>query len=271
MNWPYANIAPNKKSIMKPYIFIIIFSILTSAFLPARRCFSDEVLNPTEIIKQSDDLMRGESNSGTYTMLIRTPHWQRELKLFVHSLGRDKIFIRILSPAKEAGIGTLRVAHEMWNYLPNVEKTIKIPPSLMLQPWMGSDFANDDLVKESSIVHDYNHTIVQEINVNGDIVLVIELLPKPESAVIWGKIVRHVRQKDFVPLQEEYYDEKGKLIKILEYSDIGQVSYRIIPRVWIMTSRIKPGSSTTIKLLDVQYNIPMEDDTFTLTNLKKIQ
>ncbi|MEK6715754.1 MAG: outer membrane lipoprotein-sorting protein [Candidatus Omnitrophota bacterium] len=233
--------------------------------------FSQASLSPTEIVKLSDDLMRGDTNQGIYAMEVVTPNWQRELKLDVYSLGRDKTFIRILSPAKEAGIGTLRIKNEMWNYLPNVEKTIKIPPSMMAQSWMGSDFANDDLVKENSIVNDYSHKIITELKLNGQAVYMIELIPKPQAAVIWGKIIRWVRRVDCVPLKEEYYSEKGKLIKVLEYSDIGRVSDRVIPRVWKMSSLIKAGHYTVIKLIDVEYNKPIDGNVFTLENLRKIQ
>ncbi len=230
-----------------------------------------EALDATEIVRRSEDLMRGDSYSGKYSMEIITPRWKRELTLLVHSMGRDKMFIRILSPAKESGIGTLRLGDEMWNYLPNVEKTIKIPPSLMLRPWMGSDFANDDLVKESSIVNDYTHQIVDHEEDHGISVLKIEFTPKPDAPVIWGKLYHWIRENDFVPLKEEYYSEKGKAIKVMEYSDIGQVSDRVIPRTWVMRSLTKKGHSTTIKLLDVIYNQPIDDAVFSMTHLMRVQ
>lgn len=233
--------------------------------------FSADSFKASEMVKRSDELMRGDTNQGIYAMEVVTPNWQRKLKLDVYSLGRDNVFIRILAPPKEAGIGTLRIKNEMWNYLPNVEKTIKIPPSMMAQSWMGSDFANDDLVKESSIVNDYKHTIIAEEVSGGFPAYKIELIPKIGAAVIWGKIILWLRKGDCLPLKEEYYSEKGKLIKVLEYSDIGQVSERIIPRVWKMSSFIKPGQYTIIKLIDVEYNQPLSKDVFTLENLKKIQ
>lgn len=256
-------------SIMKLRIFTVIL-FLIFLILPTARFSYAEAPDASDLIKRSDDLMRGESNKGIYTMRISTPRWERELKLQVYSRGRDKMFIRILSPAKEAGIGTLRIKNEMWNYLPNVEKIIKIPPSMMLQPWMGSDFANEDLVKESSIVNDYTHTLIAEEILDGHVTSKIELIPNPGASVIWGRIYRWVRSSDAVPLKEEYYNEKGRLIKVLDYSDIGQVSDRVIPKVWAMTSRIKEGHSTIIKLMDVEYNAPLDEDLFTLTNLQKI-
>ncbi len=243
---------------------------LTISFLPLS-CFSAENSTARELIKRSDELMRGKSIAGIYSMEINTPRWKRKLSLQVYSLGREKIFIRILSPAKEAGIATLRIKNEMWNYLPSVERVIKIPPSMMLQPWMGSDFANDDLVKESSIVNDYTHKIISEQDIDGHPVCKIELIPKPNAAVIWGKIIYWVRKDDYIPLREEFYNEKMELIKLLEYSDIGKVSDRIIPRTWKMKSIIKPNHYTIVKLVNVKYNTPIDESIFTLANLKKLQ
>ncbi len=249
-----------------------LFAFFCLLFLfPSMIVRADPTPTPTEFIKYSDDLIRGDSNQGIYTMHIKTPTWERKLKMHVYSLGREKIFIRILSPDKEKGIGTLRIKNEMWNYLPRVEKTIKIPPSLMLQPWMGSDFSNDDLVKENSIVDDYTHSLLKVEEIDRKEFYVIELRPKEHSAIVWGKIVRWIRGYDYIPLKEEYYDEKGKLIKVLEYSDITPVSDRIIPRVWKMRPVHKPGYETTIELVDVTYNQPIDEQIFTLTNLKKIQ
>ncbi len=249
----------------------LLGAILFSLLCPLTVAGAQEEISAKEFIKRSDDLMRGETNQGIYSMRIKTPNWERTLSLQVYNSGRNKTFIRILSPAKEAGIGTLRIDNEMWNYLPNIEKTIKIPPSMMLQPWMGSDFANDDLVKESSIVEDYTHRIVSQRSFKDKTILKIQLTPKPGAPVIWGKIYRWIRQEDYLPLKEAYYDEKGKLIKTLYYLNEGPVSDRVIPRTWTMKSEVKEGHMTTIKLQDVEYNKPIPDDIYTLIHLKKIQ
>lgn len=244
-------------------IFAILWLLVATPL-----CFAQEI-TPKEIVQRSDDLMRGDSLAGIYLMQIKTPSWQRELKLSVYGVGREKMFIRILSPDKEKGIGTLRIKNEMWNYLPRVEKTLKIPPSLMLQPWMGSDFDNDDLVKESSIVNDYTHKILAEEKLDGYDAYKIELIPKPEAPVVWGKIIRWIRKTDFLPLREEYYNEKEKLIKSLKFSDPAFFTDRTIPRVWEMTSAVKPGNKTTIKVVDIIYNKPVDESIFTVNFLKR--
>ncbi len=228
-----------------------------------------EELTAKEIVKRSDDLMRGQTQKGRYTMTVITPNWRRRLEIQVHSKDRDKMLLKILSPAKEKGITTLRVGTEMWNYLPQVERTIKIPPSMMLQPWMGSDFANDDLVKESSIVEDYDHVISESRTVRGRPLVRIQLTPKPRAGVVWQRRVMVIDTETFVPVRDEFYGKDDALVKVLNYSDVRRVGDRSIPTRWEMVSRTKPGHRTVIEVSDdLVYNGPMDDNVFTLQNIK---
>jgi len=260
------NIYPN---MLKKILFTLFIASMLAIFPSclSSDCYSDP-LSAQELVKCSDDLMRGDTSRGTYKMTVLTPQWERTLELKAYSIGRDKTFIRIISPPKEAGITTLRIDNNMWNYLPKVERTIKVPPSMMLQPWMGSDFTNDDLVKESSIVYDYTHRIVAEEDIDGMPAYKIELTPKPEAAVTWGKLILWVRREDCVPLREEFYTEHGKLVKVLQYSKIKQMSDRVIPTIWKMTSVTREGHYTIIEILDVVYNKPIDENIFTMANLK---
>ena len=142
-----------------------------------------------EILDKVEKLLWGSTVQGEYEMTIATPRWQRTIGLRLWMDRPRRSFVRIVSPAKEAGIGSLRIGTEMWNYLPNVERIVKIPPSMMLQPWMGSDFTNDDLVKESSILEDYTHEVIGTVQLDSETVVQIEAVPKPDAAVVWGRIV----------------------------------------------------------------------------------
>lgn len=227
-------------------------------------------LTPKEIVKRSDDLMRGDTQKGPFRMTVVTPQWTRILEIYVHSKGRDRMLIKILSPAKEKGTTTLRIGSEMWNYLPSVERTIKIPPSMMLQPWMGSDFANDDLVKESSVVDDYDHRLVAEKMIDGHVICKIELVPKSRAGVIWEKRVQWIQKDDFTPVREAFVGKNNKVIKILTYSDKKMISGRVIPTRWEMVSEVKEGHRTVIEVTDkVVYNESIEDGVFSLKSLKE--
>ncbi|MFA5038143.1 MAG: outer membrane lipoprotein-sorting protein [Candidatus Omnitrophota bacterium] len=256
----------------RPFLSILfvlcIFSLLSKEAFPKQTEAAE--LSAREIVKRSDDLMRGDTQQGTYIMTIITPQWKRRLEIAFAGKDRDKMFLRILSPAKEKGTATLRIGNEMWNYLPSVERVIKIPPSLMLQPWMGSDFANDDLVKESSVVNDYTHEITAEEIIDKEPAYKITLLPKPRAAVVWAKRVMWINKNDFTPIRDEYYGKGGKLIKVLRYSQVKKVGDRRIPTRWEMVSIIKEGRFTIIEVTDnVVYNKSIGRNVFTLQNLRK--
>ena len=222
-----------------------------------------------EIIDRSETLLWGKTVQGEYEMTITTPRWQRTLGLSAWMDRPRRSFIRILAPAKEKGIGSLRIGAEMWNYLPNVERTIKIPPSMMLQPWMGSDFTNDDLVKSSSVIDDYTQKILREEAVGGAPAYVLELIPKPDAAVVWGKILYWVRKSDFIPVKEEFYSERGELVRTMTFSEVRPMGGRTIPTRWEIRPADKPGNMTTIVVKSAVYDRPLDPEIFTQRSLQK--
>lgn len=222
-----------------------------------------------EILDKVEKLLWGSTVQGEYEMTIATPRWQRTLGLRLWMDRPRRSFVRILSPAKEAGIGSLRIGTEMWNYLPNVERIVKIPPSMMLQPWMGSDFTNDDLVKESSILDDYTHKVIATVQLDGVAVVQVEAVPKPDAAVVWGRIVYWVRRADTMPLKQEFFSERGERVRVLAFSDVRQVGGRILPTRWEMRPDAKPGNSTTVVLKEATFDRPVDDEIFSQRNLQK--
>jgi outer membrane lipoprotein-sorting protein len=222
-----------------------------------------------EILNRVEKLLWGTTVLGEYEMTITTPRWQRTIALRAWMERPKRSFIRILAPAKEKGIGSLRIGAEMWNYLPNVERTIKIPPSMMLQPWMGSDFTNDDLVKSSSIVDDYASTILREEPLGAASAYVLELMPKPDAAVVWGKILYWVRKSDGIPLKEEFYDERGTLVRTMTFSEVKTVGGRSIPTRWEVRPADKAGNLTAIVVKSAVYDRPIDAEVFTQRNLQK--
>ncbi|HEX8009403.1 MAG TPA: outer membrane lipoprotein-sorting protein [Casimicrobiaceae bacterium] len=246
-------------------LLALLLALVVVAYVPARAG------EPSghEIVERVESLMWGKTVQGEYEMTITTPRWERTLVLRAWMERPKRSFVRILAPAKEKGIGSLRIGAEMWNYLPNVERTIKIPPSMMLQPWMGSDFTNDDLVKASSIVDDYTSRVLREEPAGGAPAYVLELIPKPDAAVVWGKIVYWVRKSDFIPLKEEFYDERGGLIRTMTFSEVRPMGGRTIPTRWEIRPTEKPANSTTLVVKSALYDRPIDPEVFTQRNLQK--
>ena len=221
-----------------------------------------------KIVNSIDQLYRSKTSYADMEMHIVTPHYERTLKMLVWTKGMDRTFIRITSPKKERGVATLRINNEMWNYLPKIKKVMKISPSMMMGSWMGSDFSNDDLVKESSMQDDYTYKIITPDDANPDLIY-IELIPIEDSTIVWGKILTAVRSSDYIPVWQHFYDEKGKLMRILNYKDIKTFGSKTIPSVMEMIPQNKQGHKTIVRWNDGKFDTKIEDTIFSRRNLQK--
>jgi outer membrane lipoprotein-sorting protein len=224
--------------------------------------------SPKEIVDRVDRLLRGSSSHGKMEMRIKTEHWSRTLDMEVWSLGTEYSLVRVTAPPREAGTATLKAGNEVWNYLPRVDRTIKVPPSLMMGSWMGSHFTNDDLVKESRMVDDYDIAISFDGERNGVEVWEFSLTPKPEAAVVWGHIEEQVRKKDLMPTWARYYDEDGKLVRTLTFSDYKTMGGRLVPSVMKVVPTDKPDEYTMLVYKELEFDVGVTKDFFSLRNLR---
>jgi len=224
-----------------------------------------------EIIRISDEKFRGTSSDGEMTMIIQRPSWSREVTMKNWSLGTKFSLIYITAPAKEKGQVFLKREKEMWNWVPNIERMIKIPPSMMMQSWMGSDFTNDDLVRESSIVKDYTHKLLDEEIVNGYNCYKIELIPLDDAPVVWGKVIMWVSKEDYYWLKGEYYDEDGNLVNTEILSEIKQMDDRKIPTRMEMIPADEPGNKTIIIFKNMKFSVKLDESFFSQQNMKKVR
>jgi len=223
---------------------------------------------PREIVDNVDRVLRGNSSHGKITMEVVTAHWQRRMDLAVWSLGTDYALIRIAAPPKDAGTATLKAGTEIWNYLPRVDRVIKLPSSLMGQAWMGSHFTNDDLVKESRIIEDYDITIGFEGMRQGVPVWEFVLTPKPDAAVIWGRIEEQVRRDNMMPTWARYYDERGTLSRTITFTEFRTLGGRLVPTVMTVVPTDKPDERTVIRYRDLAFDIGLEPSFFSLRQLR---
>ena len=245
-----------------------VLLLLAGALLATRPALAQEE-SALDIIRKADELTRGDTQSGTYYMTIVRPDWERTMVFEYWSEGTNKSFIRIKEPVKERGVTFLKIGREMWQYVPRINRVIKIPPSMMLQSWMGSDFTNDDLVKESSIVEDYTHTLLgREEREEGE-AYKLELTPKPEAPVAWDRLVEWIRVEDYMPLRAEFFNERGERVRTILYTDIREMGGRIIPARFELIEDKKPGRKTILVLDDVAFDQPISRSVFIQTNLRR--
>jgi outer membrane lipoprotein-sorting protein len=228
-----------------------------------------DTLTAKDILDKVDDLYRGTSSHGRMTMEVVTAHWTRTLSLEFWSKGKDKSLVRILAPLKEKGTGTLRSGNEIWNYLPKVNRVVKLPSSMMSASWMGSHFTNDDLVKQSRFADDYTFEITRQGTKDGQEVVELTCIPKPQAPVVWGKVEVVVRRSDYLPLVIRYYDEGLHLARTMTFSGIKELSGRSLPTVMTLVPEDKPGEKTQVTYDSISLDASLSDDVFSLRNLQE--
>ena len=224
-----------------------------------------------EIIKKSDELIKSKSSYAEVSMTIIKTDWSRTVGMKMWALEPDYAIIYITEPARDKGTVTLKRKKEVWNWIPTAQKVIKIPPSMMLQSWMGSDFTNDDLVKESSLINDYTHTIVGEENFNGYDCYKIESIPKPDAGVVWGKLLTWISKKEYFQLKVEFYDEDDFIVKSYLGSEIKEMGGRTIPAHWEMVPVDRPGEKTVFDYHEIEFNYNVKESFFSEQNMKRVR
>lgn len=224
-----------------------------------------------EIIQKADDKMQGNSNKSEMRMTIVRPDWKREVTMKGWALGREYSLILITAPARDKGSAFLKRDKEMWNWQPSIDRVIKLPPSMMLQSWMGSDFTNDDLVKESSVVNDYEHSLGPDTVVNNLDCYKIILTPKPDAPVVWGKIVTYIDKEEFNQHIVYYYDEDDFLINTMLLTDIKNMGGRIIPTHLEMIPADEPENKTVIEYLKMEFDLDFDEKFFSQQSMKRVR
>ena len=219
----------------------------------------------SQIIKKLDNNMRGKDVYMKISMSIKSLRHERTMKMQTWAKGSKKSFIKVLYPPKDKGITFLSLNNEMWNYIPKIERTIKIPPSMMLQNWMGSDISNDDMVKQSSLVDDYNPKIIKK-----DAKLVtIELDAKDDAAVVWGKIVSVINTTHYTNVKDTFYDEDGNAVRVFTYDKVKKFGKYYLPTIWTIKPLNKKNNLTTMTIEDVVYDKGISDKYFRKSALKR--
>lgn len=243
--------------------------VTATAALTIVLALSAAAQDATEIIEKANEKMQGESSHARFTMEIIRPSWQRSMSIEAWSLGQDYSLMVVTAPARDKGTAYLKRENEVWNWLPNVNRTIKLPPSMMSQSWMGSDFSNNDLVRESSIVTDYTHTLEGDSTVSGYDSYKIRLTPTPDAPVVWDKVIAFISKDEYLQLRSEFYDERGNLVRVIEGHEIGEMDGRIIPTRMEVIPADKPGQKTVLIYDDIEFDIGISESFFSIQNMRR--
>ena len=233
--------------------------MLLASFALAETPTAEELLNAT------DDVFRGDSSTATVEMAVKTKRYERTMRMKSWAKGTEKSLIVIEAPEKDAGMATLKVDDNIWNYLPKVDRTMKVPAGMMSGSWMGSHFSNDDLVRENRLAEEFTWTEPAKNDAGN---WVLTLTPKPDAAVVWGSLTVEVTP-DKIPVKIEYMDEDGEPARTMTWEDPKEFDGEIIPSTMRLVPADAPEEFTVVKYIEIDFGADVPDSTFSLQALKK--
>ncbi|NLV20165.1 MAG: outer membrane lipoprotein-sorting protein [Bacteroidetes bacterium] len=243
------------------FVFVVSFIDLTGQSLSAR-----------DIVEKADEKFKGEmSGYSVMTMTIVRPTWERTIEFKSWAMEDDYALTLITAPAREKGQTFLKRKNEMWNYNPAINRLIKLPPSMMSQGWMGSDYTNDDILRESSVVNDYDHSIIGEEDIDGRLCHKIRLDAKEDADVLWGHQIWWIDKKEFIVMKAELYDEDGYLVRTERGMELKTMDGRFLPTLLELVPAEEPGNKTILKITEMKFNIDLEESFFSQQNMKNIR
>ena len=223
--------------------------------------------DPKELIVKAMDHWRGLTSRGTMTMVIQRPDWRRSMSMASWSRGDKHSLVRVTAPPKDSGNGTLLVDNNMWTYTPKINRVIKVPSSMMSQSWMGSDLSNKDISKSTDIIDQYDHTLLQTREEDGHTLYVIQSVPHEEAAVVWGREVLTIRD-DYVLMEQQFWDQDGELVKTFTTTQVQEMGGRTVATVMRMQEVGKPDQWTEMRVDEVEFDVDLPGNLFTLSNLR---
>ena len=250
------------------YIYQLKFFLLLGVFLSFSSKVYTQDLSALEVVKRMDEQAYGGHVSSHVKMTIERPKWTRTMEMKSWSIGNDFSIILITSPAREKGISYLKREREMWNYQPTIDRVIKLPASMMSQSWMGSDFKNDDLVRQSSIVNDYTHSFS---NSQSDGHYVIESIPNPDAPVVWGRVKMWIDKKNMIQTKVMFYDEDDDLVQTIQASRVKKLGDRYLATYLELEPADEPGKKTIMEYLEMDFKTKHNPDFFSIQRMKRLR
>jgi hypothetical protein len=234
----------------------------------------------TKIIRSMDDLFRADGQVGLMEMRVVRPETTRTLRMRfwfqLEAEGReDRSLVRVEAPAAERGVASLRVGNTMWSFVPSTGRVQQVPESMMLGSWMGSDWTNDDMVRESSLLDDYRASGCRIVDHEGRKAYRVELQAREGREVAWAKLVALVHQggeDDLLPIREEFYSRRaGELVlaRTMGFSDYRVFGDRRVPARMVLEPAGRAGRRTEMRYLSLAFGSDIPEAIFSLQALQR--
>lgn len=251
------------RHLIHPLVAALLFAL--AAAVPAGAQPSPPSLDT--ISRRLDDLYRSSGSIARVEMTAVTPQRSRTLRMRMWTRGENRALIVIESPSRESGTATLRRDRNLWNYLPRISRTIRVPPSMMLSSWMGRDLTNDDLTQSSSYRRDFNGAVVgRSSSPNGWLVR----YDAREGVVgLWRRIEVVVNDDGTLPVESRFYDRRMRLARTMRYEDVRELDGRRIPTRMVIVPHDREGHRTEMRYLSIDFDANVSESTFSLTELER--
>lgn len=220
-----------------------------------------------DVMDRLDDLFRGDSAYATLTMEVRTENFERTLELESWSLGDDFALFVIRSPAREAGTASLKTDEGLWNYAPRADRLMRVPSGMMSDGWMGSHITNEDLLRESDYVDDYDTTLSWATVDGGDVLRAV-VLPRETAAVVYTRIEYDLTPETWVPLEMRSYDG-GDLVRTMRFGDVRDVGGRPVPFRMEVVPAEDPDEYTRMQYGELSFDADVDRALFTPGGLRR--
>ena len=246
-------------------------AILTISMLLVCASHLSHAQTAVEIIERMEAVMRGDSQYAEMTMRVVRPRYEREVSMRSWLKGRNHSLILITSPARDEGTAFLMRGSDIWNYDPRIDRTTRLPSSMMAQSWMGSDFTNDDLVRDSDLVEDFEHELLRTEEYEGFDAYVIEMIPKPDTPIVWGKVKLWIAVDDYMQLRIENYDQRDRLVNTMQLDRIEQFGERKVPTRISVIPADKDDERTVLTYQTIELDIDIDEGFFSRANMQRLR
>ena len=250
------------------WTLLLVAALSLSPFVASAAPITAEPGEIEALLDATDDLNRGRSSHSVFKMTVKTDRYTREMKIEAWSQGTERSLLRVLAPRRDAGVATLKVGENAWNYLPKVDRTLKLSASAMGGAWMGSHFTNDDLVRGSRMREDYTWALMRRPSADGSGVYHIDLIPKPDAPIVWGK-VSLIIDAERRPQKINYWNERGVLMRTMSFHDYKEIEGQEVPMRMRITPTREAGAFTEINYETLELNVSLSPRLFSLQSLKR--
>jgi len=198
---------------------------------------------------------------------IVKPKRTRTMRLRSWAKGGNHALIVVDAPTRDAGMATLKVDNNLWNYLPKIARTIRVPPSMMMGSWMGTDLTNDDLVRESSFEEDY---LPEMVGLSPDPPgWLVRLEARPGVVGLWDRLEIVFSAGRELPVQVRYYDRKGRLARTMRLDEVKTIGGRLVPTRLTIVPEREEGQHTMLRYGHIEFDVELDDSVFSLAQLER--